>query len=59
MAKRRKRIKKQRRVVSVKVKAARKKFARAVDVCIIVASKSKAGTRMKTLGQCVKRTLGK
>ena len=57
MARRRRRIKKRRKATSLKVKAMRKKFAGAVDTCIIVASKASAGTRMKALGQCVKRTL--
>jgi len=55
-ARRRRRIKK-RRIASIKVKAIRKKFARTIDTCIVVASKAPAGARMKALGRCVKRTL--
>jgi len=60
MARRRKRrrvSRKRKRAVSPRVKAARKRFARAVDKCIVIASRSRAGTRMKALGKCVKRTL--
>jgi len=59
MARRRRRIKRRKKVASLKIKAIRKKFARAVDTCIVVASRASAGTRMKALGQCVKRTLRK
>lgn len=57
MARKRRRIKKRKKITSAKVRAIRKKFARAVDACIVVASKASAGARMKALGQCVKRTL--
>ena len=46
-----------RKAISPKVRAAQKRFARAVDKCIVIASRSKAGARMKTLGRCVKRKL--
>lgn len=53
----RKRRKRRKRAVSPRVRAARKRFARAVDKCIVIASKSRAGVRMKALGRCVKREL--
>ena len=41
----------------LKIKSSRKRFRQVIEKCIVVASKAPAGTRMKALGQCVKRTL--
>jgi hypothetical protein len=51
--------KRHRKITSVKVKAVRRRFAKTIDTCIVVASKAPAGTRMKALGRCVKRILKK